>query len=111
MLYGEGRRAFTRLQQEIPQQSDDHSLFKWTFPEPEHSHINMSGLLAPSPEQFRHASRIQLLPFEPGEEYETAFELVPQAVRMKLQCADGFEGLRLRPVRVEPPVSMVLEAR
>ncbi|KAK0749985.1 heterokaryon incompatibility protein-domain-containing protein, partial [Schizothecium vesticola] len=54
MLYGEGRRAFSRLQQEILQQSDDQSLFTWTFPEPEHSHINMSGLLAPSPEQFRH---------------------------------------------------------
>jgi len=111
MLYGEGRRAFSRLQQEILRQSNDQSLFTWAFPEPRHSHTNMSGLLAPSPEQFRHASRIQPLPFEPGEEYETSFELVHQVVRMKLRCAGGVEGLRLRPVRVEPPVSMVLEAR
>lgn len=111
LLYGEARKAFSRLQQEILRTSDDQSLFTWAFPESGHSHTNMSGLLAPSPEQFRYASRIQLLPYDPGEEYETAFELVHQVVRTKLRCADGVEGLRLRPVRAEPPVSMVLEAR
>lgn len=29
MLYGEGERAFTRLQEEIMKLSDDHSLFAW----------------------------------------------------------------------------------
>lgn len=29
-LYGEGERAFIRLQQEIIKSSDDHSIFAWT---------------------------------------------------------------------------------
>jgi len=111
MLYGEGRRAFIRLQQEILRQSNDQSLFTWAFLESEHSYTCLSGLLAPSLEYFKHASRIQLLPYGPGEEYETAFELVHQVVRMKMACADSVESLQLQPVRNEPPVSKVLEAR
>ncbi|KAM0712011.1 hypothetical protein Q7P37_011105 [Cladosporium fusiforme] len=30
MLYGEGSKAFLRLQEEIMKQSDDHSIFAWT---------------------------------------------------------------------------------
>ena len=111
MLYGEGRRAFNRLQQEILRQSDDHSLFTWSLPESMHSYTRLSGLLAPSPEYFKHASRIQTLPCGPGEEYEAAFELVHQTVRTKLLCANSVEGLRLQPVGIEPPVSNVLEVR
>jgi hypothetical protein len=29
LFYGEGERAFTRLQEEIMKVSDDHSLFAW----------------------------------------------------------------------------------
>ena len=32
LLYGEGDRAFLRLQEEILKSSDDHSLFAWTLP-------------------------------------------------------------------------------
>ena len=30
MLYGEGERAFTRLQEELIKQTDDQSVFAWT---------------------------------------------------------------------------------
>lgn len=111
MLYGEGRRAFSRLQQEILRQSDDQSLFAWSYPKTQHAYTCTSGLLAPTPEHFRHASNIHLLPYGTGEEYETAFELVHQLVRMKLRSADRVEGLRLRAVETEPAVSIVVEAR
>ncbi|KAK3374843.1 heterokaryon incompatibility protein-domain-containing protein, partial [Podospora didyma] len=52
MLYGEGHKAFSRLQQEILKQSDDQSLFAWSYPEADNSHAQLSGLLAPSPDHF-----------------------------------------------------------
>ncbi|KAK7914212.1 HET-domain-containing protein [Apiospora marii] len=33
MLYGEGKRAFFRLQEEILKETEDHSLFAWAVPE------------------------------------------------------------------------------
>ncbi|KAK5411058.1 hypothetical protein LTR06_005948 [Exophiala xenobiotica] len=51
MLYGEGERSFTRLQEEIIKHSDDHSIFAW-----DRGHNGFfgghSGLLATSPSQF-----------------------------------------------------------
>ncbi|KFY77505.1 hypothetical protein V499_03135 [Pseudogymnoascus sp. VKM F-103] len=47
MLYGEGQRAFIRLQEEIMKHSADHSLFAWSSNEP-----GARGLLARSPADF-----------------------------------------------------------
>lgn len=47
MLYGEGERAFIRLQEEIMKHSADHSLFAWSSKEP-----CARGLLARSPADF-----------------------------------------------------------
>ncbi|KAM0254900.1 hypothetical protein ACHAQJ_006337 [Trichoderma viride] len=52
LLYGEGERAFFRLQEEIMKISDDHSLFAWE------SSDNRGGLLATSPEAFRGSGDI-----------------------------------------------------
>ncbi|KAK4445331.1 het domain-containing protein [Podospora aff. communis PSN243] len=50
LLYGEGMKAFMRLQEEIIKVSTDHSIFcwEWTASVPE----NWVGLLAPSPDTF-----------------------------------------------------------
>jgi hypothetical protein len=48
LLYGEGKKAFIRLQEEIMKVSDDHSVFAWKSSDP----ISHSGLLAASPEHF-----------------------------------------------------------
>lgn len=50
MLYGEGDRAFIRLQTEILQGIDDESIFLWTTSEPEK--LRRSSILAPSPAHF-----------------------------------------------------------
>lgn len=53
LLYGEGEKAFMRLQQEIVKKSTDESIFAWTWRE-----SAWKGLLAPSPKAFSHSGRI-----------------------------------------------------
>ncbi|CAK1367321.1 unnamed protein product [Cercospora beticola] len=49
LLYGEGKKAFRRLQEEIMKQSDDLSLFSWTK---KSSDTMRHGLLSDSPADF-----------------------------------------------------------
>jgi ankyrin repeat protein len=52
MLYGEGERAFIRLQEEIMRVSDDHSIFAWRSAE------DHGGILASSPAAFTDSGNI-----------------------------------------------------
>lgn len=52
LLYGEGERAFIRLQEEIMKISNDHSIFCWK------SSDSRGGLLATSPDAFRDSDNI-----------------------------------------------------
>ncbi|KAF3004797.1 hypothetical protein E8E13_003046 [Curvularia kusanoi] len=54
LLYGEGERAFIRLQEEIMRVSDDRSIFAWA--DPEIVPGTLSGLLARNPAAFAIAS-------------------------------------------------------
>ena len=53
LIYGEGRRAFQRLQEQILRQSDDHTLFAWQSSTTESEQDRATGLLARSPNEFR----------------------------------------------------------
>ncbi|KAK1758194.1 beta transducin [Echria macrotheca] len=55
MIYGEGARAFIRLQEELAKETNDLSLFAWTREEPTNE---FSGLLATSPSQFAHCRTV-----------------------------------------------------
>ncbi len=71
LLYGEGRKAFVRLQREITEGSNDCSLLAWRLPDDVFS--SNTGLLAGSPASFRGSSAIKALPppaSEPGNELE-----------------------------------------
>ncbi|KAH6900096.1 hypothetical protein B0T10DRAFT_469618 [Thelonectria olida] len=62
LLYGEGPKAFWRLQAEIIKESYDHSIFSWHMDDVD-TETAASGLasypiLAPSPQCFRSQSRI-----------------------------------------------------
>ncbi|KAG8531744.1 uncharacterized protein KY384_003376 [Bacidia gigantensis] len=59
LIYGEGPRAFTRLQQEIIRNSSDESVFAWTDPE-----IQYSGMLARSPAAFALSGGVVEATFE-----------------------------------------------
>jgi hypothetical protein len=59
ILYGEGKRAFIRLQEEIMKKSDDHSLFAWK--QVTDSGEKYRGLLAQSPAEFEDS--FDVVPF------------------------------------------------
>ena len=92
MLYGEGRKAFTRLQEEIIRNSTDHSILAWNCLSGQHGdNTSISKrppgfgyLLAPSPENFAGASTIvRLVP-----DAEEPFELTNRGLRTKLTVID-----------------------
>ena len=63
MIYGEGARAFIRLQEEIIKISDDQSLFTWSTSEDQ----NNSALLARSPDAFKGCTNIIREPLRTDE--------------------------------------------
>jgi len=89
LLYGEGRRSFIRLQQEIMRSSYDHTLFAWSlYPanktadefaraeatRPTTSEPELYGLLADSPTLFAHTVEIQ--PLE--DDFQSGSEVTPR---------------------------------
>ncbi|KAL9617320.1 MAG: hypothetical protein Q9160_007900 [Pyrenula sp. 1 TL-2023] len=63
LLYGEGKRAFTRLQEEIMKVSDDESLFAWGLEDAVSRRtagydLKLRGVLAQSPAEFAQAGSI-----------------------------------------------------
>ncbi|KAI1420036.1 HET-domain-containing protein [Xylaria sp. FL1777] len=56
LLYGEGSKAFTRLQEEIIKVSDDQSIFAWEFLGSQPRSLN--GILASSPGEFASCGSI-----------------------------------------------------
>ena len=52
MLYGEGRRAFQRLQEEILKRNEDYSLFAWSASEEYFSLRTFRSIFAESPSDF-----------------------------------------------------------
>jgi hypothetical protein len=121
MLYGEGERAFVRLQEEIIKNSNDLSLFAWTLPSDAETglrDLSLStsgtsqasrqehyGILAPSPAYFKDAGDIA--PGNGGLFDETyvmtnkglqiAAELAPldNATVMPLHCVKSSTGQRV----------------
>lgn len=61
MIYGEGEKAFIRLQLQIIEQSDDHSIFAWPI-----AGTGKQGMLADSPAAFRHSGGIISVPSRKG---------------------------------------------
>jgi len=61
MIYGEGGKAFLRLQDEIVKQRQDDSLFAWRASEQSASEVPYRGLFASSPSEF--ASDVSITPF------------------------------------------------
>ncbi|KAK4159902.1 hypothetical protein QBC43DRAFT_293521 [Cladorrhinum sp. PSN259] len=64
LLYGEGTRAFMRLQEEILKVTHDHSIFCWECGENDMLRYQLSGLLALSPTYFENFGDIRPVPFE-----------------------------------------------
>jgi len=103
LLYGEGRKAFTRLQEEILKVSDDHSLFAWGLPERVRtmqeyldtfrnpSYEEMHGLFADSPSDFTFSNLIH-----PLETQSSTFPPIVSnnGVRIELQVKRSSKPIR-----------------
>lgn len=59
LLYGEGEKAFVRLQLEIIKKSDDESIFAWTTKPSSQTFV---GMLAPRPDCFAQSADIRIHP-------------------------------------------------
>ncbi|KAB8275436.1 hypothetical protein BDV30DRAFT_236803 [Aspergillus minisclerotigenes] len=105
LLYGEGEKAFIRLQEEIMKDSDDQTLFAWENEDISEEHP--SGLLARSPADFRNCSDIVPYSFSKNG---TPFALTNRGIRMHLPlvrvgqdtamlilecCGPGLVGIRI----------------
>jgi hypothetical protein len=74
LLYGEGDRAFLRLQEEILKSSDDHSLFAWRANVD--SRFSYRGLLAQSPDEFSyHKHLFPESSYRIFDDYPTSYQL------------------------------------
>ncbi|KAL5093887.1 hypothetical protein Trisim1_009363 [Trichoderma cf. simile WF8] len=92
MIYGEGRNAFTRLQEEILKQTQDDSLFAWRASPESASEVPYRGLFASSPKEF--ASKVTITPFFTSM---AGASTILGNRRISLSCAlyrDGFIGLK-----------------
>ncbi|KAK1750137.1 heterokaryon incompatibility protein-domain-containing protein [Echria macrotheca] len=90
MLYGEGDRAFVRLQEEILKISDDHSIFAWGYAEPGGDVTNddidlraPEGVLARSPEDFEFSGNI-VPSFDTDGELDGTIQLNNKGVHLTL---------------------------
>ncbi|GAB1316382.1 hypothetical protein MFIFM68171_06592 [Madurella fahalii] len=66
LLYGEGNKAFIRLQEEIVRNSFDSSILAWNAPDQGHLPIGRwDTILSPSPALFRESAHVQPLRGQP----------------------------------------------
>ena len=93
LLYGEGDRAFIRLQEEIIKSSNDQSLFAWGRPKPEASSGGQDGrkdvpcgLLATSPADFALSAGIV-----PCTALKSVFESTNNGIRIDAHLCDVVE--------------------
>ncbi|GIZ48773.1 hypothetical protein CKM354_001182000 [Cercospora kikuchii] len=89
LLYGEGKKAFRRLQEEIMKQSDDLSLFSWTK---KSSDTMRHGLLSDSPADFaRYTVHGRLLAKQHGRDLTATTPYAMTNVGLSIE-------LRLKPI-------------
>jgi hypothetical protein len=81
LIYGEGPRAFERLQQEFMKTSTDHSLFSWRGPGAER------GPFARSPAEFRHCKDLTA-----GKGHSLDFSMTNRGLRIDLPLMTVEDG-------------------
>lgn len=92
LLYGEGPKAFTRLQEEIARESNDLSLFAWKAKSVDQTH---RGILASTPSEFHDSGSIgvtQRTNFNPD------FLMTNKGLRLDSDLYPGQNGSYLMPL-------------
>ncbi len=88
LLYGEGKKSFIRLQEEIIKHSDDHSLFAWTDPTADAD--DQYGMLAKKPKHFEQSGNI--MPYREWED-SAPFSISNKGLRIELHLSPLGEDL------------------
>lgn len=90
LIYGEGSKAFIRLQEAIAAENNDMSLFAWTS---QGSDEALRGLFARSPSEFHECGSLCRVPdpLGPG----TEFALTNRGVRINTHLSRGQGGYRM----------------
>ncbi|KAI1290514.1 heterokaryon incompatibility protein-domain-containing protein [Xylaria venustula] len=79
LLYGEGRRAFLRLQEEIIRVSNDQTIFCWSFPDPAEQEL-WDSVLAPHPYVFAKSGT-----YVPDLSGNTSYSLTNNGISIRLR--------------------------
>ncbi|KAF7622997.1 hypothetical protein AFLA_010310 [Aspergillus flavus NRRL3357] len=80
LLYGEGEKAFIRLQEEIMRESADQTLFAWGARES--FDRSATGLLARSPADFKHSG--DFVPFYFSKKDSAPFSITNRGIKLHL---------------------------
>jgi hypothetical protein len=103
LLYGEGKKAFIRLQEEIMRSSADLSILAWILPPPlpcadqlsslvrnatERYTKHLTGVLATSPDCFLHCGNHKTLGDNAAREFAITNVGIKIRTRLYLDCAD-----------------------
>ncbi len=100
LLYGEGPKAFLRLQEEIFKTTDDHSLLAWTAPEGSSRCWREGSVFADSPSDFHAGGSIVSLQEETGAPSQVTKKGIqiqqPRAEELNRICGLPSSLLRLR---------------
>jgi hypothetical protein len=84
LLYGEGKRAFRRLQWEIMRTSTDHSIFAWEITD--EAAWGSNGLLASSPNDYRNSWNVREQRWP-----SSSFSLSNRGLQIGLPCIQSEE--------------------
>ncbi|KAE8323706.1 heterokaryon incompatibility protein-domain-containing protein [Aspergillus sergii] len=96
LIYGEGQKAFLRLQEEIIKRYNDHSILAWNIQNKLGSankhddSVSRSGILALSPAAFSGCGSIISFPIG-----SSPFSVTNQGVQIRLPISNGDEGYAL----------------
>ncbi len=90
LLYGEGSKAFIRLQLEILKVSDDDSIFAWAHESPGDD-VTMSGLLSHSPSSFNLSGNIGTNGWSPFR-LTSLYSMTNQGLEISLMLIPVAEG-------------------
>lgn len=95
MIYGEGDRAFTRLQAEVVKVSGDQTFLAFAFAKPIHYSPlsdDECGIFVTSPRDFAHCGTMSHQPFESKDEL-VPFEVTNLGLRISVEALEHRENL------------------
>jgi hypothetical protein len=107
LLYGEGEKAFTRLQEEIIKGSVDHSLFAWNAMPSDNftsfGEVQLTSVFATHPSQIIHSSGFHRRRLDDGDSSGESYSLTNMGVQTRFRLQLYHHLLQIRgPIRIEP---------